>query len=148
MDSLVRNTPLRFSRRVDVYEPLDQLQTDESGNEIEVIDDDDDHSHQYRRRNRTIKQQRSTRKQQRSPIIWSSLSYRRERARKRHIFLQSYKLESYDSSRRTKLKKIVVKVNSAMVSVLSFMWPHTLRPDCNSQSSIHVLPPTRIIRYC
>ncbi|MCD7471303.1 hypothetical protein HAX54_011639 [Datura stramonium] len=84
--------------------------------------------------------------QLRSPKIWSSLSYRRERARKRHIFLQSYKLESYDSSRRTKLKKIVVKVNSVMVSVSSFMWPHTLRPDCNCQSSIHVVPPTRIIR--
>uniref|UniRef100_A0A3Q7HEY7 Uncharacterized protein n=1 Tax=Solanum lycopersicum TaxID=4081 RepID=A0A3Q7HEY7_SOLLC len=81
-------------------------------------------------------------------ITWSSLSYQTERARKRHIFLQSYKLETYDeNSRRTKMKKIVVKMNSVMVSVLSFMWSHTLRTDCNCQSSIHVVPPTRIIRY-
>nr|XP_019070290.1 NDR1/HIN1-like protein 6 [Solanum lycopersicum] len=63
-------------------------------------------------------------------ITWSSLSYQTERARKRHIFLQSYKLETYDeNSRRTKMKKIVVKMNSVMVSVLSFMWSHTLRTD-------------------
>lgn len=115
---------------------------------VREIGDNDDDDSAHRPRNTTMKVQRINRTQLRSPIIWSSLSYRRERARKRHIFLQSYKLETYDdNSRRTKMKKIVVKVNSVMVSVLSFMWSHTLRPDCNCQSSILVVPPSRIIKY-
>ncbi|CAN4103348.1 unnamed protein product [Withania somnifera] len=139
MNSLVSNTSLRYSRKVNGYDLLDQSQILEA--EVErVTGDDADDSH-CRPGNRTMKVQRSTRTQRRSPIIWSCLSCRRERARKRHLFLQSYKLESYDNSRRTKLKKIVVKVNSVMVSVLSFMWSHTLRPDCNCQSSIRVVPP-------
>ncbi|OIT01257.1 hypothetical protein A4A49_52781 [Nicotiana attenuata] len=126
MNSLVRSRPLRFSRRIDGYEPLDQSQIGKSGKETEIVCDDD-HS-QYRRRNISMKLQRiGTRKQQiRSPIILRSLSYRRERARKRQIFLQSYKLESIDNSRTKILKKIVFKVNSAIVSVASFMW--TLTP--------------------
>ncbi|KAF3621099.1 hypothetical protein FXO38_16997 [Capsicum annuum] len=141
MNSLVSNTSLRLSKRVNGYEPLNQSQVIDA-----EIGDDDEHSHR-RPQNMTMKMRRSTRMHRRSPVVWSSLSYKRERARKRHIFLQSYKLEPYDNSRRNKLKKIVVKVNSIMVSVLSFMRSHTLGPDCNCQSSIHVVPPTRIISY-
>lgn len=122
--------------RIDGYESLDQSQLIRR----EISDDDDDSDH----RPRTMKVQRTTRTQLRSPMIWRSLSYRRERARKRHIFLQSYKLETYDdNSGRTRMKKIAVKMNS----VLSFMWSRTLRSDCNCQSSIRVVPSTRIIRY-
>ncbi|KAL3632316.1 hypothetical protein CASFOL_025300 [Castilleja foliolosa] len=55
----------------------------------------------------------------------NAMIYRRDRARKRLIFLQSYKLGSVESSgkfmKSRKLNKMVVKVKTAMVSVLAFM---------------------------
>lgn len=140
MTSLVRNTPLRFSRRVDRYEPLDQPKS------IEVpMRNDEDHSHSGRR---TIMKLRRSGKQRSSPVMLSSVSYRRERARKRHIFLQSYKLESSEKLRNKKLKKMVLKVKSAMVSVLSFMRAHTMKSCNNSNSGIGAVSPARVIRCC
>uniref|UniRef100_A0A0V0GMN7 Putative ovule protein n=1 Tax=Solanum chacoense TaxID=4108 RepID=A0A0V0GMN7_SOLCH len=111
MTSLVRNTPLRFSRRVDGYEPLDQPESTKAS-----MQNDEDRSHSVRR---TIMKLKRSVKQRSSPIMLSSISYRRERARKRNIFLQSYKLESSKNLRKKKLKKIVLKVKCAMISVFS-----------------------------
>ncbi|KAK3039564.1 hypothetical protein RJ639_027708 [Escallonia herrerae] len=74
----------------------------------------------------------------------SSVSYKRDRARKRQIFLQTYKLASVSSSRKAsssqKLKKAVIKVKSAIVSILSFMCGSSLR-SCNSKSAIEASSP-------
>lgn len=81
-------------------------------------------------------------------IMLSSISYRRERARKRNIFLQSYKLESSKNLRNKKLKKIVAKVKYAMVSVVSFMRAHTMKSCTNSNSGIGAVSPARVIKCC
>lgn len=147
MTSLVLNTPLRFSRRFDRYEPLDQSikSHDEPPTRREVGFMGDENSCNSDQR-RVMKLQKS-RRHQRSPIMLSSFSYRRERARKRHIFLQSYKLESSENLRNRKLKKFVVKMKSAMVSVLSFMRAHTMK-SCTSNSKISEASPARVIRCC
>ncbi|KAL0320293.1 UNVERIFIED_CONTAM: hypothetical protein Sradi_5290800 [Sesamum radiatum] len=82
----------------------------------------------------------------------SSWSYRRERARKRQIFLQTYKLGSISSRGKfegsgRKLKKMVVKVKLAMVSVLAFVRGGALR-SCESRSAIRAASPTRVVRCC
>ncbi|MCD7462217.1 hypothetical protein HAX54_048013 [Datura stramonium] len=140
MTSLVLNTPLRFSRRVDRYEALDQPKS------IEVSKgDDEDRSHGGRsiimKLRRSGKQRSAS-----SPIMLSSISYRR----KRNIFLHSYKLKTNSEKlrNRRKLKKIVVKVKSAMVSVLSFMRAHTMKSCTNSNSGIGAASPVRVIRCC
>ncbi|KAJ8527816.1 hypothetical protein K7X08_015267 [Anisodus acutangulus] len=106
---------------------------------------DDDRSYSGRR---TIMKFRRSGKQTSSPIMLSSFSIRRERARKRHIFLQSYKLESSEKLRNKRLKKIVLKVKSTMVSVLSFMRAHTMKSCTNSISGIGAVSPARVIRCC
>lgn len=86
-----------------------------------------------------------------SPSMMASLSYRRDRARKRHIFLQTYKLGSISSKekimRSRKLKKMAVEVKSAVVSVLAFMRGGSLRP-CSSRSAIRASSPTRVTKFC
>ncbi|KAL3353103.1 hypothetical protein AABB24_020876 [Solanum stoloniferum] len=139
MTSLVRNTPLHFSRRVDGYEPLDQPVCTEAS-----MQNDEDRSHSVRRT--IMKLKRSVK--QSSPITLSSISYRRERARKRNIFLQSYKLESSKNLRKKKLKKIVLKVKCAMISVFSFMRAHSIKSCTNSNSGIGGVSPARVIKCC
>ncbi|KAI8551757.1 hypothetical protein RHMOL_Rhmol06G0211400 [Rhododendron molle] len=87
MDSLVRNTTLRFSRRT-----------------------------------HAIPKQKSD---DQRPNMTVSLSFRRERAKKRQIFLRTYNLASSDnydcsqkSSRCLKLKKFGVKVKSVVCSAM------------------------------
>lgn len=137
MTSLIRNTPLRFSRRVDRYEPLDQPERVDVSTRY-----DEDRSHSGRR---TIMKLRRSGKQ---TIMLSSISYRMERARKRNIFLQSYKLESSKNLRNKKLKKIVAKVKCAVVSVLCFMRAHTMKSCTNSNSAIGAVSPARVIKCC
>ncbi|KAK6774643.1 hypothetical protein RDI58_029882 [Solanum bulbocastanum] len=139
MTSLVRNTPLRFSRRVDRYEPLDQPESTKAS-----MQNDEDRSHSVRR---TIMKLRRSVKQS-SPIMLSSISYRRERARKRNIFLQSYKLESSKNLRNKKLKKIGLKVKCAMISIFSFMRAQTIKSCTNSNSGIGAVSPARVIKCC
>ncbi|CAN4094123.1 unnamed protein product [Withania somnifera] len=134
MTSLVRNTPLRFSRRVDRYEPLDQPTSIATP------------TRNGSGRKTTIMKLRRSGKQRSNPIMLNSISYRRERARKRHIFLQSYKLESSEKMRNKKLKKIVLKVKSAVVSVLSFMRAHSCINSSNSR--IGAISPARVIGCC
>lgn len=140
MTSLVRNTPLRFSRRVDGYEPLDQPECTEAS-----MQNDEDRSHSVRR---TIMKLKRSVKQRSSPIMLSSISYRRERARKRNIFLQSYKLESSKNLRKKKLKKIVLKVKCAMISIFSFMRAHSIKSCTNYNSGIGAVSPARVIKCC
>lgn len=84
--------------------------------------------------------------------LMTSWSYRRDRARKRQIFLQTYKLGyvSSDSDklmRSRKLKKMVVKVKSAAVAALAFVRGGALR-SCNSRSAIPATSPARVARFC
>ncbi|KAK2993235.1 hypothetical protein RJ640_015714 [Escallonia rubra] len=132
MTTLLRNTTLHFSRRsTEGYEPLDQrnAKTAEDGRWRRAI---------------------SRRKSNGNNRMMRSVSYKRDRARKRQIFLQTYKLASVSSSRtassRQKLKKAVIKVKSAVVSILSFMRGSSLR-SCNSKSAIEASSP-RIVRRC
>ncbi|EYU26143.1 hypothetical protein MIMGU_mgv1a018796mg [Erythranthe guttata] len=77
--------------------------------------------------------------------------YRRDRARKRQIFLKTYKLGSSIRSgdkltRSRKLKKMVVKVKSAVLSVLSFMRGGALR-SCSSRSAIRASTPAPLVKF-
>ncbi|KAH6825156.1 hypothetical protein C2S53_008702 [Perilla frutescens var. hirtella] len=86
-----------------------------------------------------------------SQNLMTSWSYKRDRARKRQIFLQTYKL-GYASSgekllRSRKLKKMVVKVKSAVVSVLAFMRGGAFK-SCNSRSAIPAASPARVVKFC
>ncbi|KAL4347389.1 hypothetical protein GQ457_17G024000 [Hibiscus cannabinus] len=105
MSSLVRNAAANFSRRVDGYELLDQ----NDGTKEETCG-------QYR-----------TFSKRRAQSVVASLSYRRERARKRQIFLRSYKLSAvgYDWGRpKTKprrLRKVVLKVKKVVESLVSLI---------------------------
>ncbi|KAL3509413.1 hypothetical protein ACH5RR_028814 [Cinchona calisaya] len=163
MDTLVRNTTLRFSRRrTDGYEPLNGAVDRDAGRAR-----DDDYGRQ-----RTISRPRSHKQhspynmmvdsfgqrtfsrprnqKQQSPVMMNSFSHRRNRARQRQIFLQTYKLESMDSAskcRARKLKKFVVKVKTVVVSVLSFMRGNTLK-SCNSGAAICASSPSRIVKIC
>ncbi|KAL8511008.1 hypothetical protein ACS0TY_017728 [Phlomoides rotata] len=83
--------------------------------------------------------------------LMSSWSYRRDRARKRQIFLQTYKLGSTSSReklmRSRKLKKMAVSVKSAVVSALAFMRGGTLR-SCNSLPAVSASSPARVAKFC
>lgn len=138
MDSLVKNTTLRFSRRFDhgfLYEPLDHQSNDKIG---------DDHI--YRKISTSRRKGRLT----------TSFSYRRDRAKKRQIFLQSYKLGSDNSTttsssekicKSRKLKTVANKVKSVAVSVVSFMRASSLR-SCKSGLVIRAISRTRIQTCC
>nr|GMC76923.1 NDR1/HIN1-like protein 6 [Ipomoea batatas] len=145
METLVKiSTPLRFSRRVDSYEPLDEIvrgDEDGSGRGKESGGDDDGSGSR-----RSVSGKMKSRLRQSPIIAWTSLSYRRERARKRLIFLRGYKLQSSSVRSRTgRLRKVVVRViRTAVVKVVSFM------RSCNSRSAgIRVIgSPARAFRCC
>nr|GMC46688.1 NDR1/HIN1-like protein 6 [Ipomoea batatas]GMD63821.1 NDR1/HIN1-like protein 6 [Ipomoea batatas]GME01000.1 NDR1/HIN1-like protein 6 [Ipomoea batatas]GME02612.1 NDR1/HIN1-like protein 6 [Ipomoea batatas] len=145
MEILVKSsTPLRFSRRVDSYEPLDEIvrgDEDESGRGKESGGDDDGSGSR-----RSVSGKMKSRLRQSPIMAWTtSLSYRRERARKRLIFLRGYKLQSSSVRSRTgRLRKVVVRViRTAVVKVVSFM------RRCNTRSGIRVIgSPARVFRCC
>ncbi|VFQ93844.1 unnamed protein product [Cuscuta campestris] len=119
-----RRSTLRFSRRSDCYEPLDQDQREEE--------------EEGRRSWGTVpkKQVMRSRGGSSRALGWGSLSYRRERARRRLVFLQSYKLQQEPRTRSEKLRKVVVgAVKSALVSIASFR----RMGSCVSKSSAQVI---------
>ncbi|XWS68612.1 hypothetical protein CRYUN_Cryun04dG0105400 [Craigia yunnanensis] len=119
MNTLVRNATSNFSRRVDGYELLDQ------NNE---------------RKEENLGQYRTFSKRRAQSMV-ASFSYRRDRAKKRQIFLRSYKLSAVDDNwerpktKSLKLKKMVVKVKTVVVSVMSFMRIGSLKSS-NYRSAI------------
>ncbi|KAF5726394.1 hypothetical protein HS088_TW22G00072 [Tripterygium wilfordii] len=125
MNTLVRSTTSTLGRRFDGYLPL--AQKVEHG-----------------------RSRRSLSKRRKEPHgMVTSLSYRRERAKQRGVFLKSYKLEMVDKlgpSRRRKLHKTVLKARAVVVSVASFLRIGSLR-SCNSRSSICVSSPTAIKKF-
>ncbi|KDP24160.1 hypothetical protein JCGZ_25817 [Jatropha curcas] len=120
MDTLVRSyTRTKLSRRLNGYEPLDGMSKANLG------------------RRTPSKSMMMT-------------SYRVTRAKQRQIFLQSYKLTSRSelrTSRSRKLKKVVVKVKTVLVSFMSFLRVGASR-SCISRSAICTSSPTRVTKYC
>ncbi|KAF8369477.1 hypothetical protein HHK36_032504 [Tetracentron sinense] len=119
MNTLVRSTTLAFSRRSSYYQVLDQSSSKKWG----------DHG----RSRRT-----SSKRKKESPHMATSFSYRRDRAKKRQIFLQSYKLASVDSraqSTSRKLKKMIMNLKSVVVSIVAFTRIASLR-SCNTPAAI------------
>lgn len=113
------------------------------------IADDEGYSYAYAGDQKTHQNQGwrifSTRRS--NQTLMSSWSYRRDRARKRQIFLQTYKLGPSISSREKlmrsrKLKKMVVTVKSAVVSALAFMRGGAVR-SCGSRPTISAPSPAR-----
>lgn len=151
MDTLVRNATLRFSKRVDRYEALNPIYGQDGGV----------HGSSSRSRRSMFSRPKSYRIHggggDGGGVMKSSFSSRRDRARKRSIFLQSYKLGNYSSMEETtnnsrksktkKLKKAFVKVKSIVVSVLSYIGTDSLR-SCNSRSAISASLPTRVVKCC
>ncbi|MBA0592679.1 hypothetical protein Gorai_009654 [Gossypium raimondii] len=131
MNSLVRNATSNFSRRLDGYELLDQ-----SGETRE------ENPPQYR-----------TSSKRRPHSVVASLSYRRDRAKKRQIFLRSYKLSAVDNNwgqpkpKSRKLKKMVLKVKTVVVSLVSFMRIGSFK-SCNCGSAICAAAPIAIKKCC
>ncbi|KAL0307484.1 UNVERIFIED_CONTAM: hypothetical protein Scaly_2981600 [Sesamum calycinum] len=133
MNTVSKNPTVRISRRAEEY-----------SHEAEERRDGH-HNHGWR----IFSRRRSS---QNLSGMTSSWSYRRERARKRQIFLRTYKLGSISSRGKfersgRKLKKMVVKVKSAMVSILAFVRGGALR-SCESRSAIRAASPTRVVRFC
>lgn len=130
MNTLIRNATRSLNRGFDGYEPLDHSE--------EARDED----HKHGRRSEVSKPHDN--------MVYS-LSYKRERAKKRQIFLRSYKLGSLETtwgkSRPRKLKKMVVKVKKVVLSVVSFMRIGSLRP-CNCRLSIYTSSPLPPHRKC
>lgn len=128
---MLRNTTLRFSRR-SLYEPLDG--------------DDNNYRKITSSRRKVISHVH--------PGDYNKASgnnYKRERAKKRLIFLQSYKLGS-DSGKllkSRKLKKAAIKVKSVAVSFVSFVRISSLR-SCKSGLAISRVfsPRRRIPAFC
>lgn len=168
MDTLGRSTTLGLSHRRGLgYEPLNQAsdhawrrKDGDHGSQRIFSRPRSSHKEQYSPYHSmgdsfgqgTFSRPRSQKQQHRqSPLMMNySFSYRRNRARQRQIFLQTYKLGSTDSSGKSgvrKLKKFVVKVKTVVVSVLSFMRADTLK-SCNSGSAICASSPSRISRFC
>ncbi|XWS39478.1 hypothetical protein CRYUN_Cryun18bG0058100 [Craigia yunnanensis] len=127
MNTLVRNATSNFSRRVDGYELLDQ------NNE---------------RREANLGQYRTFSKKRAQSMV-TSLSYRRDQANKRQIFLRSYKLSAVGDSweqpktKSRKLKKMAVKVKTVVLSVVSLMRIGSLK-SCNCRSVICAAAPISI----
>ncbi|KAK3184190.1 hypothetical protein Dsin_031476 [Dipteronia sinensis] len=135
MNTLVRSTTTRnFSRIFDGYESLD-LNSETGRHE----------DHQFRR----IKNLSKRRKQPHSVV--KTLSYRRDRARQRQIYLKSYTLttsrENLGQSGSGKLKKVAIKVKAVAVSVVAFIRMDSFR-SCNSRSAIDAFSPTTLVRKC
>ncbi|GMI99681.1 hypothetical protein HRI_003637400 [Hibiscus trionum] len=131
MNSLVRNATANFSRRADGYELLDQREETK-----------EEASGQYRAFSK-----------RRAPSVLTSLSYRRDRAKKRQIFLRSYKLSAVGDgwgkpkTKPRRLKKVVIKVKTVVVSLVSFMRIGSLK-SCNCRSAICAAVPISIKKYC
>ena len=127
MNTIVRNATSNFSRRVDGYELLDQ------NNE---------------RRDENLGQYRTFSKRRGQSMV-ASFSYRRDRAKKRQIFLRSYKLSAVGDNweqpktKSRKLKNMAVKVKTVVVSVMSFMRIGSLK-SCNCRSAICAAAPISI----
>ncbi|KAI3465728.1 hypothetical protein Pfo_022391 [Paulownia fortunei] len=132
MDTVSRNPTVRFSRKAEEYSY--EAESRREGHQ----------NHGWR----IFSTRRSS---QNLNHMMSSLSYRRDRARKRQIFLQTYKLGSISSRgkfmKSRKLKKMVVKVKSAAVSVLTFMRGGAWR-SCSSRSAIRASSPSRVVKFC
>lgn len=134
MNTLVRNATSNHSRKADGYELLDQ------NDKI---------------REENLGGQFRTFSKKRAQSMVASLSYRRDRAKKRLIFLRSYQLSTLgDSSsweqpktQSRKLKKMVVKVKTVVVSVVSFMRIGSFK-SCNFRSAISAVAPISIKKCC
>ncbi|CAI9089460.1 OLC1v1024034C1 [Oldenlandia corymbosa var. corymbosa] len=157
MDTILGNTNFRYShRRSDGYEALKPTGDHNRRKRVGVDHDSSDDYDGHGDRRPVSKPRSSTSLRQHPPaVMLSSFSYRRNRARQRQIFLQTYKLSSVtnnnnNSSRKShpKLKKFVVKVKSMVVSVLSFMRADYLRSSCKSGSAICVTSPSGIVKLC
>ncbi|KAG6385113.1 hypothetical protein SASPL_153940 [Salvia splendens] len=90
-------------------------------------------------------------KRQSGRNLMTSWSYRRDRARKRRIFLQTYKLGYFRSDgekllRSRKLKKVAVKAKSAVVSALEFVRGGAFR-SCNFRAAIQAASPHRSAKF-
>nr|DAD22972.1 TPA_asm: hypothetical protein HUJ06_024435 [Nelumbo nucifera] len=75
-----------------------------------------------------------------------SLSYRRDRAKKRQIFLRTYRLSSLEKEKplrptSRKLKKLIVKVKSVVKSVFAFARICSLR-SCSGGQAFRASCPT------
>ncbi|KAK9284784.1 hypothetical protein L1049_023961 [Liquidambar formosana] len=116
MNTLVRSTTFSLDRRFDAYEPLDQ-----SG---EMGAEENSGWRTFSKRNKE------------SHKMITSFSYRRDRARKRQIFLRTYKLGSVNTSEQStsgKLKKVFGKVKTVVVTVVAFARIGSLRSwNCRS----------------
>lgn len=129
MATLLRNTTLHFSRRSEGYQPLDQSQgtnRDDAGGRITFL----------------------RRKSSGNAITITPFSHKRDRARKRLIYLQTYKLTYINPStkeRSRKLNKAAIKVRSLVVSFLSFVRAGSLR-SCNSGKATSASSPSPIRR--
>ncbi|CAH9091271.1 unnamed protein product [Cuscuta epithymum] len=86
MEALLKSSTLRFSRRADCYEPFDQIH----------IRTEEERGGSWR----TFSKNQLRSRRSSTAVAPSSLSYRRERARRRLVFLQSYKLESSSSAKQ------------------------------------------------
>lgn len=135
MNNITRNATLRrMNRGITSYEHLDKS-TKPSG------------------RWRAFSTRRTTRlsilKTQDYDTTMSPVHERRDRARRRHIFLQGYELSKYATKEKLrsqiKLKKAMVKVKRMVVSVLSYVWVASLN-KCNSKSAINVSSAAHIRR--
>ncbi|KAJ7948285.1 Beta-(1--_2)glucan export ATP-binding/permease protein like [Quillaja saponaria] len=121
MNTLVRSTTVTFNPRFSGYEPLNQ-------------DKDTNHGQQ-------IKETCSK--------LMNSLSYRRNRAKQRQVFLRTYKLapiHKLSGSKSQKVKKIAVKVKKFVASMVSFMRIGSLRSS-SCKSAIAAASPIPI-RKC
>lgn len=160
METLVRNPTLRFSRRVEFYEPLnstgngDDQQLQVSFSRRKSYREHKNGDLNMFSRKSMFSRPNSYRKNQdiNNILMLNSLSYknRRERARRRQIFLQSYKLTSMEKTSRIRsktenLKRVVVKIKSLAVSVLSFIRGGN---SCKSRSAINAALPTRVVSCC
>lgn len=140
MNTLVRNSTLRRSKRYDhgfFYAEVDRSH--------EKIEEDGKFARIGSSRRKVINVSK----------LRTSLSYRRDRARKRQIFLQSYNLGGSSSSEDThsssdknrkskKLKKAADKVKSVAVSVVSFMRISSLRSNNKSKFTVRAFFRMRI----
>lgn len=93
----------------------------------------------------------STRRSKHREMMMNSFSYRRDHARKRHIFLQTYKLGgSVTKPRHTKLEKIGQRVKSAAASVLSFLRGGSAFRSGDSRKAVRggSSPEDRVTKIC
>lgn len=130
MNSLVKNTTLRFSRRGSnhaLYEPLDQSYA--------MVGEDNYRKTLTSSRRKVTSVDHETR----------DFSYKRDRAKKRLIYLQSYNLGPGNTSstkmlKSRNLKKAAVRVKSVAVSVVSFIRISSTTV-CKSRFAVSVFSP-------